>query len=225
MNHKKRTSKIFTKVLFIAYIGVLTAPMSTGWGAPEPALVPLTGDWQLDIELHGDPKLLQIVPPGETKTKNYWYLLYTVTNNTGQDVDFLPQIELFTDTFKLHMAGSKVRNSVFQAIRNRYRHTIPLMEPQDRVSEKLLQDQDNSRDSVAIFEDFDLDATQVRIFLSGGSNEVATVEHPILRDKTTQKPNKFLLRKTLMLEYQVSGDRYRPEKRVMLYKDRSWIMR
>ena len=220
-----RPTKIFAKVVLFVCIGMLMAPLSDSWSAPKPALVAPVGVWQLDIELHGHPKLIPFTLPGDMQPRNYWYLLYTITNNTGRDVDFFPQIELFTDTFKLHIAGSRVRNLVFEAIRDRYSKTIPLLESQDRVSEKLLQGRDNSRDSVAIFEDFDPNAAQTRIFLSGASNETVTVAHPLLIDEKTQKPKEVLLRKTLMLEYRVAGDRYRPEQRLMLYQKRSWIMR
>ncbi len=225
MKQRHWTSKIFPKIFLIATIATLLASISTGWAAPKPALVAATGDWQLDIEIHGDPKLLSLMLPGDEMIKNYWYLTYTVTNNTGQDVDYFPEIELFTDTFKSTVSGKNVRDQVFQKIRNRYRHTIPLLESQDQVTEKILQGRDNSRDSVAIFEDFDLNARTVKLFLSGTSNEVATVKHPLLIDGATKKPKDVLLKKTLMLEYRISGDQHNPEQRVMLYRDRSWIMR
>lgn len=229
MNKQKNSplkwSKNILKTALAIYLIMLVAPVATGLCAPKPSLVAPVGIWQLDIELHGDPKLIQLTLPGSTEAKNYWYLLYTVTNNTGQDVDFFPQIELFSDTFKLYRSGSQVRNLVFEAIRDRYRKTIPLLESQDMVSEKLLQGRDNSRDSVAIFTDFDPNAAKVKLFISGASNETVIVKQPVQVGAKTQKPKETLLRKTLMLEYRVSGDRYRPEQRLMLYQDRNWIMR
>lgn len=219
-------SSLYKKKSLIILLVISVLLLNTqGICAPKPALVAPVNTWQIDVEMHGDPRLIQVRLPGESAAKNYWYLLYTVTNNTGQDIDFFPQIELFTDTFKLHTAGAKVRQLVFETIQDRYSKTIPLLESQDMVSEKLLQGQDNSRDTVAIFEDFDPNASQVRIFVSGLSNETVTVKHPLLVNPETSKEKEVLLRKTLMLEYQLSGDRYRPEQRIMLYQNRDWVMR
>jgi len=233
---------------------VLLAAVAVGWagigvtpGAPEPALVPPPGTWQLDIELHGDLEQTLVQLPGSSQAKSYWYLLYTITNNTGRDVVFYPQFELMTDTFQLHRAGVNIRRPVFEAIRRLYDRTIPLLEPQSMITghagpgqaKGILQGQDNARDSVAIFEDFDPNATKVKIFIAGLSNETVTVElsHPPAADAAgdaeddgrqpgqDKAAKRVLLRKTLMLEYQVVGDAYNPQGRVVLYRNRKWVMR
>lgn len=193
--------------------------------APKPSLIRLPGTWQLDIEFHNDPMPIEVALPGETEPRTYWYLLYTVTNNTGQDIGFYPQFDLFTDTFQLVHAGVKVRQPVFQAIRDLYRTTLPLLEPESMVTGTLLQGEDNARTSAAIFHAFDPCATQVRVFVAGLTNETVKVDHPSRVDPDTKQPKEVLLRKTLMLQYQLSGDRYEPANRAMLYQRRKWIMR
>jgi hypothetical protein len=118
---------------------------------PEPALVPDAGDWQLEVELHGEPQQIMVAMPGEDQPRRFWYLLYTIYNNTGNDVDFYPQFDLFTDTFKLYHAGAASRRVVFEAVRDAYAKTIPLLESEDMITGRILQGQDNARDSVAIF--------------------------------------------------------------------------
>ena len=193
--------------------------------APEPALVPPPGAWQLDFELHGTPRQISIKLPGDAKPRRFWYLLYSITNNTGRDIEFYPQFDLFTNTFKLYNAGVKVRRPVFEAIRELYAKTIPLLEPENMISGRILLGRDNARDSVAIFEDFDPNSNSVKIFVSGLSNETVTVAHPGQFDSDNQSRKKVLLRKTLMLQYQVPGDRFNLDQRVMLYRGREWIMR
>ncbi len=193
--------------------------------APEPALVPLPGTWQLDLELHGDPQKIQITPPGSSQPRTYWYLLYTVTNNTGQDIEFYPQFDLFTNTFKLYQADVKPYRAIINLLRDRYASTLPLLEPPSTITGVIRQGKDNARDSVAVFEAFDPKANHVRIFISGLSNETVTIYHPVKIDPKTQKPVPVLLRKTLMLEYQAPGDALNPQNRVMLYRGRKWIMR
>ena len=193
--------------------------------APKPSLVPEPGIWQLDFELHGDPKQIQITLPGDTQPRIFWYLLYTVTNNTSQEVEFYPQFDLFTDNFLLYHAEDTAPKPVFEAIHQLYRHTLPLLEPQEMVTGKILIGEDNARDSVAIFTDFDPNANSAKIFTAGLSNETVTVDCPVNVNSNTKKPEKILLRKTLMLQYRVPGDQYNPKNRAMLYSSRDWIMR
>jgi hypothetical protein len=210
------------------FLGVLMVGMAgfagyrPVWAVVRPAMVPPPGTWQLDFELHGDPQQITVTLPGDSQSRRFWYLLYTVTNNTGLEVEFYPRFTLFTNTLKLSDAGVGVRKPVFLEIRKLYDKTIPLLEPEDMVTGPILVGQDNARDSVAIFEDFDPNAVWAKIFVSGLSNETVAVDLPTIE---TQQKKQILLRKTLMLEYQVPGDRYNPQQRVMLYRNRQWIMR
>ncbi len=222
---RRKRAKILVGVLQVILFSGLASLCLYGTmviAAPEPALVPPPGTWQLDLELHGEPQQISITMPGDSQPRRFWYLLYTITNKTGQDVDLIPQFDLYTDTFQIRQAGVKVRRPVFEAIRDRYANSIPLLEPQSMVTGRILQNGDNARDSVAIFEDFDPNATSVKIFIAGLSNETVTIKSPLVSQDNSKE---FLLRKTLMLEYQVPGDRYNLDKRVMLYRNREWIMR
>ena len=206
-------------------LAVVAGVMAPGWSAPQPAVIPSPETWQVDIHLHGSPQEIELVLPGASEATRYWYVLYTITNNSGRDVTFYPKFEMFTDTFKLYRGGEQAHPAIFESIRARYVGTIPLLESQESVTGRILQGQDYARDSVAIFEDFDPNATGVRVFMSGLSNESVFIPHPVDVDEETQKPREVLLRKTLMLEYQVSGDRLSPKHRSMLYQNRKWIMR
>ena len=214
----------FCLISFLALAGVYAAPALL-LAPPAPALVPEPGTWQLDFQLHGDPQRLEITLPGATESKTYWYFLYTVINNTGKERDFYPQLQLFTNTLMLYQAGVAVRRPVFEAIRDRYADTIPLLEPESLVTGRILVGLDNARDSVAIFEDFDHHATAAKIFVAGLSNETALVRSPRDDNKQSDSSKEFLLRKTLVLQYQVPGDAVSPENRTMLYRHRDWIMR
>ena len=189
------------------------------------ALMPPAGTWLLNFELHGNPQKISVTLPGESKPRVYWYLLYTVTNETGEEINFYPQIELFTDTFKLYRADQDIRRVVFSAIQKRYATTIPLLERQQAITGKLLMGQDNARDSVAIFEDFDPKARSIDIFVSGLSNEIVRIKSPLKADQDSAQPAETLLRRTLRLNYKVPGDDLNPNDRVILYQDRSWVLR
>ncbi|MBN2210551.1 MAG: hypothetical protein JW709_04070 [Sedimentisphaerales bacterium] len=201
---------------------VLTAGLCV-WAAPKPSLVPEPGLWQLDIQLHGQPQQINVVLPGDTEPTRFWYLLYTITNNTGEDVNFYPRADLFTDTLLTYTGGAKSRRQVFEAIRQRHATAIPLLEMESQVTGPILQGEDNARDTVAIFEEFDPQATKVQIFISGLSNETVQVKNPM--GAQGKESDTVLLRKTLALDYQVPGDEYNPANRVLLYRGRNWIMR
>ena len=146
--------------------------------APQPELVPPPGTWQLDLELHGNPQQIYIRLPGDTEGRRYWYLLYTITNNTGSEAEFYPQFDMYTDTFKLVHAGVRVPRAAFEAVRKRYEKTIPLLEQENMLTGRILVGQDNARDSVAIFEDLDPNTNAVKIFIAGLSNETFTLRLP-----------------------------------------------
>ena len=221
---KRKTLKRIALVAFAA--GAVVVLLHThGWSAPQPALVPSPGAWQLDFQIIGGPEQITVTLPGDAKPCRFWYLLYTVSNRTSREVEFLPEFELFTDTFQLYQSGVKVRRPIFEAIRQRYAGSVPLLEPEGTVSGKILLGKDNARDSVAIFQDFDPNATHVKLFVSGLSNETVIVNHPTAFDLATGNPKEVLLRKTLTLKYQVTGDVQNPQNRVLLYRNRDWIMR
>lgn len=191
--------------------------------APVPASFPDENTWQLDIKLHGNPTQLKAVLPGDQKETRFWYFVYTITNNSGVDVDYYPTIEVMTDTFKIYEAGKVPTKPVYEEVRRLYRESVPLLEPEINVAGKILQGEDNARDCVAILDDFDPNATTVKIFITGLSNETAIIEKVDEKDEKISK--KFLLRKTLMLEYRIPGDRFNQNEKVMIFNRRDWIMR
>ena len=212
------------KTAILAFVLFLTL-LGTALAAPKPALVPPEGVWQLDIEFNGQPRQLTITLPGDTQPRSFWYLPYTIINNTGQEVRFYPQFDLLTDTLKLYHGGEGVRRPVFEAIRQRYGTAIPLLEPESMITGRILLGADNARDSVVIFPDFDPEAGSVSIFVAGLSNENVTVPHPTIIDERINQPKQVLLRKTLQMHYRIVGDALNPQQRVMLYHSLDWIMR
>lgn len=229
MGLQKRHIFITATLLLVVtlVISTLTGVISpkSALAYPTPAFVPPRDAWQIDLELHGEPMPLWITLPGEDKPKRFWYLLYTITNNTDADIDFYPQFDLFTNTLQLHHAGVGVRRTVYYAILEQYATTFPLLEPENMVTGPILRGGDNARDSVAIFADFDPKATKATVFIAGLCNENVSVKHPTKIDSETGLPKEVLLRKTLMLEYQIAGDGLNPSTQTMLYRDRKWIMR
>jgi hypothetical protein len=159
-----------------------------------------------------------------TKEHLYWYVILTLTNNTGGDVDFYPSCELMTDTFDVIPAGKGISSVVFNMVKQRHKRAYPFLEWMQETSNRILQGEDNTKDIAVIFPDFASNAKAFKIFISGLSNETAVVEHPVSKDKNGN-PVKVFLRKTLELDYKLKGDTSLRKEVKIVPQGKSWIMR
>ena len=200
------------KGLIILLAGLVLGLTAGANAAPKPSEIPLS--WELNF-VYYPFQSIQIRLPGDNKPKVYWYLRYTVTNNTGQDIDFFPLFWLYLDTGKIIRDDLGVNPLVLKAIRKR--HNASLLEDPVQIIGKLLQGEDNAREGVAIWKDFDQKAKRLNLFVSGISGETRIV--------TGKGKKPVILRKTLDLWYQISGDPLRRSKLHMIYKGKKWIMR
>ena len=179
---------------------------------PEPKVI--TEAWEFEIEF-GTP----CVTPVRTidgQIKYYWYLPYTVTNNTGEDRLYVPKFEILTNQGHLISAGRKVDPGVFDKIK--VEQSNDLLESPVQVIGRLLQGEDNARDSVAIWAAPTKDVDRMWVFIAGLSGETATVQHPETNEK-------IVLRKTLMLEIQTPGTLASLSKKPVEIISKKWIMR
>ncbi len=193
----------------MAGVAVLAA---VAGGYPRPGAAPR--DWQLDFK-YGPLKMVRLNRPGG-QIRTYWYLPYTVTNNTGRDVDFYPRCHLFTDTGKLIEAGQGVDALAYPDIAALLGRG--LLEEELFVRGRLLQGEENARESVIILKDFDPKAVSFKLFISGISGEQVFVTDPM-------SGKKHLLVKSLQLSYGLGGDRFSSVELTAGLKDEDWIMR
>ncbi len=161
------------------------------FAAPEPSVVPVS--WELTFK-HGPVERLTM--PVDGKSKTFWYMRYTVINNSGKDILFTPDFQLVTDTGKVSDGFKNVPNTVFPKIKELYKNA--LLQSPNNILGKLLQGDDNAKDGVMIFADVDPEGRQFQIFVSGLSGETAEVQNPITKESV-------VLQKTLILDYSVPG--------------------
>lgn len=178
--------------------------------APEPSLVP--SSWELTFK-HGTVQRIFVTVDG--KRTAFYYMRYTVVNNTGRDILFTPDFQLLTDTGQQTTAFSGVPNEVFQKIKDLYKN--PFMESPTQILGKLLQGDDNAKDGVIIFTGIDPEARNYQLYVSGLSGETAEVSNPV-----THEP--VVLQKTLVLEYDMPGSAAGIEPQPKL-KATKWVMR
>ena len=190
--------------------------------APEPAIVQRPGQWTVEVKFEQPQQL--VLPWGGNGHARYWYTILTVTNRTGQDVDFYPRCELMTDTFQIVPAGKNVAPVVFERIRERHQSRYPFLEPLHAVGNRILQGEDNAKDIAVVWRDFDTRATGFKVFVTGLSNETAVVDHPVAVD-STGAPVLVFLRKTLELDYTFRGDPSLRDSVEVVHKGKTWVMR
>ena len=208
------------KCLF--YGTVLAIMAGVALAAPEPAIVQGPGQWTVEVRYEQPQQI--VLPWGGNGPARYWYTIFTLTNRTGQDVDFYPRCELMTDTFRIVPGGMNVPPVVFERIKQRHQSRYPLLESLADVENRILQGEDNAKDIAVIWRDFDTNAESFKVFLTGLSNETAVVDHPVAVDAAGQ-PAKVYLRKTLELDYAFRGDPALRDSVEVVYKGNDWVMR
>ncbi|MHC4624311.1 MAG: hypothetical protein ACYS4W_10460 [Planctomycetota bacterium] len=207
---------IYGTVLVLAAGGVCLS-------APEPAVVQGPGDWTVDISFK-HPEQFWWQPGRGSKPRLFWYTIMTLTNRTNSDVDFYPKCELMTDSFEVIEAGRFTPKGVFEQIKRRHQSKYPFLGCLEEAGNKILQGEDNTKDIAIIWPDFETKAKNIRLFISGLSNETVVMEHPTAKDAAGE-PAKIYLRKTLELSYGVKGDPALRSYIKLNYKGKRWVMR
>jgi hypothetical protein len=197
----------------------------TAWAAPK--VESAAKSWVLDLKFH-DPQRITLKLPGDKHETTFWYVLFEVTNNTGQDVGFYPSFRLVTDTLRVVQGGSNISPSVYDAIIARHKNDYPFLALPSKITGPLLQGEDNARTSLAVFRMFDKEANSFTIYISGLSGEIARVNNPgfdVNKEESAANPRFFILRRTLAIMYNLPGD---PDTRIMakpIRRSREWVMR
>ena len=211
------------KSFFYGVMGICTLVVCLSIAAPKPAIVPGPDQWTINTEFT-QPLQIAIRQTPNNKPIVFWYIILTLTNNTGNDVGFYPKCDLMTDTFQIVPEGKDVIPSVFNQIKARHQNTYPFLTSIDQTDNNLLQGEDNTKDVAVIWPDFDKNAKKIMLFITGLSNETAVIDHPIEKDENGQ-PKKVFLRKTLELTYSVKGDPISRYGVSLEFQSKRWIMR
>lgn len=201
---------------------ILAAGLSQA--APEPAVVQGPAQWTIDTE-YTHPQQIILQNTAGKKPSTFWYMIITITNNTGDDVDFFPKCDLMTDNFQIIPEGEEVPQEVFEQIKIRHKSRYPLLKSISQTDNKILQSEENSKDIAIIWRDFNNKATNITIFITGLSNETAVVNYPVLKQGSSGQPQQAFLRKTLELKYAVKGDLFSRYGMSVDFKGKKWIMR
>lgn len=210
-------------VKFAGTVTLLSLAATPLWSAPQADLISTA--WQLDFNFH-DPQRITLQIPGDSAPTTYWYVLFQVVNNTGQDLEFFPSFDLVTDTLQVIKGGDGIPAQVYDAIAARHRSEYPFFSPPAKITGPLLQGEANSRASAAVFRMFDPMAASFTIYVAGLSGEVVRVSPPVKSDSNKDaNDSTFVLRRTLAIAFDLPGDIATRPYATPARRSRTWVMR
>jgi hypothetical protein len=181
---------------------------------PEPSLYAIS--WELDFK-HATPKRIVV------DTTAYWYLTYTVTNNTGQEQTWRPDFQMMSDNGKIIKSDRGIGIEVFDKIKATEGNH--LLQPATRVAGTIHQGEDQAKDGVAIWKETNARMGTFKIFVQGLSGEKVILTDDDGKGMKGPDGLPIFLRKTLELEYQVLGDEFYPEQHEVHDVGHKWVMR
>lgn len=205
----KRFGLASTTLLLLAALIAVPAGLRAEYPKPSP----YPKSWELDFE-HSKPKRVVVQPGNATAPQAYWYITYTITNDTDQEQLFLPAFELLTQDGRVFRNDKNIPAVVFDTIKQR--EGARFLQPAALIGGELRIGPDQGKDGVAIWPEPSAEMGQFSIFVTGLSGETATV-------KMGEKD--VILRKTLQLNYVVRGDEVYPGQDEVNENPMEWVMR
>ncbi|HWP41192.1 MAG TPA: hypothetical protein VNL70_09720 [Tepidisphaeraceae bacterium] len=187
---------------------------------PKPS--PYPRSWELDFS-YDTPRRIVVQVPGSSIPQPYWYMTYTVTNNTDREQMFLPIFELLTKDGQVIRSDRNIPAAVFQAIKQREKK--PFLEPYPAISGELRLGEDQARDSVAIWPEPHAEMGQFSIFVGGLSGEILALTDSSGQPVRSSDGKPVILRKTLQLNFLIRGDEVYPGEDEVNENAREWVMR
>ncbi|MEM7627302.1 MAG: hypothetical protein AAF333_17025 [Planctomycetota bacterium] len=153
------------------------APAEAPGTFAEPSIVNPT--WAFDLKV-STPNAIA-VPGPNGRLRWYWYIAYKVTNNTGEDRLFIPEVVVLNNHGEIIQANRRIPPAAYPAIADRLGNTL-LESPNDVVG-RLLQGPDFAKESVAIWPASFKDVDEFTVFFGGVDGETK-----MLRSPTTGEP-------------------------------------
>lgn len=214
-----------SRVTTLALLTIASSGVVRLAAAPTPEIAPR--HWELDFDFE-DLRRIDVVLPGDRRSTTFWYMLYTVTNNSGEDVDFYPSFELVTNSMQVVVGGDHISPTVYDSIAALHRKLYPFFRDPTQVTGKLLQGPDNARTSAVVFRDFGPDASTFAVYVGGLSGEIVSVPNPVYdpdEEESADNPRFFALRKTLAIKYDLPGDLRTRRDAPPMRRKIDWVMR
>lgn len=219
--------KGYRLLILSASLAALSAAVA--FSAPKPKLIPT--EWELDFT-SDTPMPIRVKAPGDEFARTYWYMTFTVANNTGRERIFVPDFTIYTDTGQVLKGSAGVSPAVFARVQQRQNN--PLLKDMADVTGRLLQGDDNAEDGVVIFQDIDPDARSFDVFIGGLSGETVRIQLPrevevkapdVRGELETVRKSSIVLHKTRRLRFSIPGDATSRFTNPPVLVGQDWVMR
>ncbi|HEY0007203.1 MAG TPA: hypothetical protein VGB55_00635 [Tepidisphaeraceae bacterium] len=208
-------------ILSLAVMGLFLSTLAQQTPAyPQPSKYPIA--WELKFE-HSAPRRIVVETPGTRVPTAYWYITYTVTNNTDNEINFLPAFDMVTRSGKVLRSDRGVPRAVFDRIKGATGNK--LLESNVEIAGTLRVGADQAKDGVAIWPEPEAEMGSFSIFVAGLSGESAVLADDAGKPMITTDDKPIILFKTLQLDYNVSGDEVFPGIDPVRKTNMTWIMR
>jgi hypothetical protein len=186
---------------------------------PKPSPYPIT--WELKFEYEQPRRVVVDVPRAGSKA--YWYMTYTVTNETDEERTFLPLFQMLTRDGRVFRSDQNIPKEVFDVIKQREGKRF--LEPFTSIGGDLRIGEDEAREGVAIWEEPEPRMGNFTIFVTGLSGEAVVAKDSTGQPMKDTDGRPILLRKTLQLDFHIPGDEVSPGDDPVKQTGEQWIMR
>jgi len=194
--------------------------------------------WVLDFNFR-QPRYILTNIPGEGR-KLVWYMVYKVTNKTGEPRQFVPRFELITNpgspaagqvvdakknpnglvsrTFKdILLPKAELQVQEREGRERNFHNSVTIMKP---IEPTPKEGAPIERYGVVFWKDIPMGETKkFNIYITGLSNGYRRIEDP------SDKKKEVILRKTLELRFEKPGDDFNPEQREIRLEGFDWVYR
>ena len=218
-----------------AAIGVAPAPAATSQDTGTFPIPSATSEaWELDLDY-------RLPKPIRSGGRWYWYMPYTVTNNSGADRLFIPDVTVVTSEGVIINADENIPASVTDDVERRLGN--PLLERPEEVIGELRQGEDFAIDSVAIWPNPTGEMYRMDVFFAGLSGETQPLldprtGEPLLQAQRDELTGQFMLdengqplrrpvlaRRTLRINFATPGSPPSPREQLIRMVDEESVMR
>lgn len=214
--NRRRLSFVSASVALVA--AGLAATLAVAF--PEPSVSPIA--WELKFE-PTMPRRVVVEVPGQPTAKAYWYITYTVTNNSDSDVMFLPTFEWVTGDGRVLRSDRSLSPAVFEKIKAQSGNK--LLEHSIKIAGTLRQGPDQAKDGVAIWEEPSSRLGTFSVFVTGLSGESTQLPAADGKPMTGPDGRPLLLFKTLQMNFKSAGDEVYPGNDLLVKLGQKWVMR
>jgi hypothetical protein len=187
---------------------------------PKPSPYPIA--WELKFD-YDTPRRIVVNVPGGDAPQTYWYMTYTVTNNSDKEQMFLPIFEMLTKEGTIIRSDNKIPQQVFDAIKKQEKK--PFLQSFPTIEGELRLGEDQARDGVAIWPEPSPRMGQFSIFVGGLSGENAALKDSSGQPVKDKDGNPVILRKTLQLNFIIRSDGVYPGNDEVNEDPKDWVMR